>query len=79
MLRCTNQLIVPENRVQTFAAILATSVAKYSRLMGADEEVMRAQLKAHQRVLLDPKIDKRRGRIVKIKGRRSVSWWRYRA
>src|SRR5262249_34361433 len=46
-------------------AILATDVAGYSRLMGADEEGTLAQLKAHRRALLDPKITEHRGRSVK--------------
>jgi len=49
-------------------AILATDVAGYSRLMGADEEGTLAQLKAHRRALLDPKITEHRGRIVKTTG-----------
>jgi TolB-like protein/Tfp pilus assembly protein PilF len=50
------------------AAILAADVAGYSRLMGADEEGTLAQLKAHRRELLDPKISEHRGRIVKTTG-----------
>ena len=49
-------------------AILATDVAGYSRLMGADEEGTLAQLKAHRRILVDPKITEHRGRIVKTTG-----------
>jgi class 3 adenylate cyclase len=43
-------------------------VAGYSRLMGADEEGTLAQLKAHRRALVDPKIAEHRGRIVKTTG-----------
>src|ERR1700740_342424 len=50
------------------AAILAADVAGYSRLMGADEEGTLAQLKAHRRALVDPKIKQHRGRIVKTTG-----------
>jgi adenylate cyclase len=50
------------------AAILAVDVASYSRLMGVDEEGTHAQLKAHRRVLSDPKIEEHRGRIVKTTG-----------
>ena len=50
------------------AAILATDVAGYSRLMEADEEGTLARLKAHRRELIDPKIAERRGRIVKTTG-----------
>src|SRR5262245_29218510 len=49
-------------------AILAADVAGYSRLMGADEEGTLAQLKAHRRALVDPKINEHRGRIVKTTG-----------
>jgi hypothetical protein len=49
-------------------AILAADVAGYSRLMGADEEGTLAQLKAHRKALVDPKIAEHRGRIVKITG-----------
>jgi TolB-like protein/class 3 adenylate cyclase len=50
------------------AAILAGDVAGYSRLMGLDEEGTLAQLKAHRRQLVDPKIKEHRGRIVKTTG-----------
>jgi adenylate cyclase len=50
------------------AAILAADVAGYSRLMGADEEGTHERLKAHLRELLEPKIAKHRGRIVKNTG-----------
>ena len=49
-------------------AILAADVAGYSRLMGMDEEGTLAQLKAHRRALVDPKITEHRGRIVKTTG-----------
>src|SRR6516225_10539810 len=49
------------------AAILAADIAGYSRLM-ADEEGTLAQLMAHRRTLLEPKIAERSGRIVKTTG-----------
>lgn len=49
-------------------AILAADVAGYSRLMGADEEGTHAQLKAHRHDLIDRRIRKHRGRIVKTTG-----------
>ena len=49
-------------------AILAADVAGYSRLMGVDEEGTLAQLKAHRRAVVDPKIGQHRGRIVKTTG-----------
>jgi TolB-like protein len=50
------------------AAILAADVSGYSRLMGADEAGTLAQLKAHRRELIDPKIAEHRGRVVKTTG-----------
>jgi class 3 adenylate cyclase len=50
------------------AAILAADVVGYSRLMGADEEGTLGRLKAHRRLLIDPKISEHRGRIVKTTG-----------
>jgi adenylate cyclase len=50
------------------AAVLAADVAGYSRLMGADDEGTLAQLKAHRRDLLEPKIREHQGRIVKTTG-----------
>jgi adenylate cyclase len=58
-----------EARVERrLAAILAADVAGYSRLMGVDEEGTLAALKANRRELIDPKIAKHRGRIVKTTG-----------
>lgn len=50
------------------AAILATDVAGYSRLMGVDEEGTLAAFKAMRKSLIDPKIAEYRGRIVKTTG-----------
>jgi TolB-like protein len=49
-------------------AILAADVAGYSRLVSADEEGTLAQWKAHWRELIDPKIKKHSGRIVRVTG-----------
>jgi adenylate cyclase len=58
-----------EPRVERrLAAILASDVAGYSRLMGADEEGTLATLKACRRELIDPKIAEHRGRMVKTTG-----------
>jgi TolB-like protein/class 3 adenylate cyclase/tetratricopeptide (TPR) repeat protein len=58
-----------EARVERrLAAILATDVAGYSRLMGVDEEGTLAALKIYRRELIDPKIAEHRGRIVKTTG-----------
>jgi TolB-like protein len=60
---------MPTERVERrLAAILAADVAGYSRLMDADEEGTLAQLKAHRRALVAPKIAEHRGRIVKTTG-----------
>src|SRR5260370_23940030 len=56
------------NVERKLAAILAADVAGYSRLMGADEEGTLAQLKAHRRALVDPKIREHRGKIIKTTG-----------
>ena len=50
------------------AAILATDVAGYSRLIRADEEGTIAALKALRADLIDPKIAEHHGRIVKLMG-----------
>jgi class 3 adenylate cyclase len=50
------------------AAILATDVVGYSRLMGGDEEGTLAALKSLRKSLIDPKIAEHRGRIVKTTG-----------
>ena len=49
-------------------AILAADVARYSRLMGEDEEGTHERLKAVRRQLVDPKIKEHQGRIVKTTG-----------
>src|SRR6266567_1196874 len=46
---------ISERVARRLTAILAADVAGYSHLMGADEEGMLAQLKAHRRALVDPK------------------------
>jgi adenylate cyclase len=50
------------------AAILATDVVGYSRLMGGEEEGTLAALKSLRKSLIDPKIAEYRGRIVKTTG-----------
>jgi adenylate cyclase len=49
-------------------AILAADVAGYSRLMGADEEGTHERLKAHLGELVNPRIRKHHGRVVKNTG-----------
>ena len=50
------------------AAIMATDVVGYSRLIRADEEGTLEALKALRADLVDPKIDLHHGRIVKLMG-----------
>jgi TolB-like protein len=60
--------LATERIERRLAAILAADIAGYSRLMGANEEGTLAQVKAHRRELIDPKISEHRGRIVKTTG-----------
>lgn len=50
------------------SAILAADVVGYSRLMGADEAGTLARLKSLRKMLVQPKITARGGRIVKLMG-----------
>ncbi len=50
------------------AAILASDVVGYSKLMTENEEATLAQLKAHRANLFDPKITEHNGRIIKLMG-----------
>jgi adenylate cyclase len=58
-----------EARVERrLAAILATDVVGYSRLMGADEAGTVAALKRHRETIFDPAVAAHNGRIVKLIG-----------
>ncbi len=50
------------------AAILATDMVGYSRLMEMDEAGTIARQKAHREVLIDPKVTGHHGRVVKTTG-----------
>ena len=50
------------------AAILVSDVVGYSRLMEADEQGTVAQIKAHRREILDPRIATHRGKVLKRTG-----------
>lgn len=50
------------------AAILATDMVGYSRLMEADQIGIITRQKAHRRELIDPEIDRNRGKIIKTTG-----------
>jgi TolB-like protein/class 3 adenylate cyclase len=67
-MRLRSTALATERVERRLAAILAADVAGYTRLMGADEEGTLAQLKAHRRKLIDPKVVEHRGRIVKTTG-----------
>src|SRR6187401_1370583 len=67
-LRFQGYFLANDRVERRLAAILAADVAGYSRLMGIDEERTLADLKAHRRAVVDPKITEHRGRIVKTTG-----------
>ncbi|WP_223422327.1 alpha/beta fold hydrolase [Tateyamaria pelophila] len=50
------------------AAILATDMVGYSRLMEADQSGTISRQKAHRRELIDPEIERNRGAIIKTTG-----------
>src|SRR3979490_451296 len=56
------------NIERRLAAILATDIAGYSRLMGQDEVATLRALKAHRRELVDPTITTHHGGIVRTTG-----------
>jgi adenylate cyclase len=55
-------------QTRRLAAILAADIARYSRLIGADEEGTLNRLRSIRAELIDPKITEYRGRIVKTTG-----------
>ena len=67
-MRLGSTALATERVERELAAILAADVAGFSRLLGADEEGTLAQLKAHRREVIDPKIGEHNGRIVKTTG-----------
>jgi adenylate cyclase len=58
----------PSEVERRLAAIMATDVVGYSRLMEVDEAGTLARLRAHRLELIDPVIEKNRGRIIKTTG-----------
>jgi adenylate cyclase len=54
--------------IRRLAAILASHVAGYSRLMGADEEGSLKRLRSIRAEFIGPNITEHRGRIVKTTG-----------
>src|SRR5216684_3612377 len=67
-MRFGSTALATERVERRLAAILASDVVGYSRLMSADEEGTLARLKALRCELIDLKISERRGRIVKTTG-----------
>ncbi|MEZ5924864.1 MAG: adenylate/guanylate cyclase domain-containing protein [Hyphomicrobiaceae bacterium] len=60
---------MPEPREQRrLIAVLVVDIVGYSRLMGADESGTLARVNSNREVLVDPKIIRDRGRIVKATG-----------
>jgi adenylate cyclase len=57
-----------ERARRRLAAIVAADVVGYSRLVGADEEGTLARLKALRREVVDPRLARHSGRIVKTTG-----------
>lgn len=60
--------MVEQRAQRRLAAILATDVVGYSRLMGGDEEGTLSALKTLHKSLIDPKITEYHGRVVKTTG-----------
>src|SRR5207302_1018335 len=58
----------PRGGERRLAAILAADMVGYSRLMEADETGTLARLKTHRLELIDPAIEKNKGRIIKTTG-----------
>src|SRR5215467_465608 len=56
------------SQTRRLAAILAADVAGYSRLMGADEEGTLNRLRSIRADVIEPRIARHRGRIVKTTG-----------
>ena len=50
------------------AAIVATDVVDYSRLMGRDESGTLARLREHRKLRLEPTLARHGGRLVKLTG-----------
>jgi TolB-like protein len=57
-----------EHLVRRLTAIFAADVSGYSRLTGMDEEGTHVRLKEHLRTLIEPKVARYRGHIVKNTG-----------
>jgi adenylate cyclase len=60
--------MLEERTTRRLAAILASDVAGYSRMMGADETGTLTALKRHRESAFDPAVARHNGRIVKLIG-----------
>lgn len=60
--------MVEERVTRRLAAILATDVVGYSRMMGRDEHGTLARLKVHRSERLEPILRSHGGRLVKLNG-----------
>ncbi len=58
----------PQAVERKLTAILAADIVDFSRLMEADAAEAFAQLKAHRKELIDPKVAQHHGRIGKTAG-----------
>ena len=63
----TGEIDVPEPE-RRLAAVVAADMVGYSRLMEVDETGTLARLKTHRIELIDPVIERNRGRIIKTTG-----------
>jgi adenylate cyclase len=58
----------PPRLERRLAAVLAADVVGYSQLMSVDEEGTHRQLVSHRRVVIEPKVRRYRGRIIRNTG-----------
>ena len=66
---CLREETLSEERVERrLAAIFASDIAGYSRLMGQDEAGTLARVRALRYELIDPTVVEHKGRIVKTTG-----------
>jgi class 3 adenylate cyclase len=64
----SGKAVLSEQIERRLMAILMADIAGYSRLIGADDEGTFAQLNAHHREVIEPKVQEHRGRIARTTG-----------
>jgi class 3 adenylate cyclase/predicted ATPase len=64
----SGKVVQSEQIERRLMAILMADIAGYSRLIGADDEGTFAQLNAHHREVVEPKIKEHRGRVARTTG-----------